>query len=248
MEIRSQTRVADVATEYPATIRVFQRYGIDFCCGGKRALRDVCDEKNVKFDQLKEDLDVAVTSPRDQGPAWHAWSVTEVITGILDRYHRPLDEELPRLAQMMQKVLSVHGERHPELVEVSEIFGTIRNELRPHMRKEEQMLFPYLVRMEAVALAGAALGREAQLGSVAGPIAAMEADHEDVGRGLVALRERTTGYRAPADACNTFRGLYHGFEELERSLHEHIHVENNILFPRAAQVEAGLLGRARARG
>ncbi len=140
---------------------------------------------------------------------------------------------------MMEKVLRVHGERHPELAEVSRIFGEIRSELRPHMRKEEDMLFPYIVRIEAAALAGAAPG-EAHMGSVAGPIVAMEAEHEEVGRGLAALRQRTDGYRPPTDACNTFRGLYHGFAELERDLHQHIHVENNILFPRAAKVEAGL--------
>jgi regulator of cell morphogenesis and NO signaling len=247
MDISSETRVADVATEYPGTIRVFQRYGIDFCCGGKRALSEACDEAKVDLGQLKQDLDLAVAGPRDEGPAWHSWSMAQGIARIVDRYHRPLDEELPRLAGMMEKVLRVHGERHPELSEVSAIFSTIGTELRPHMRKEEEMLFPYLVRIEAAALAGAAL-REAQVGSLAGPVAAMEAEHEEVGRGLAALRQRTDGYRPPADACNTFRGLYHGFEELERDTHEHVHVENNILFPRAAKLEAGLLERARARG
>ncbi len=247
MEIRSDTRVADVAAEHPATIRVFQRYGIDFCCGGKRPLGEVCAELKVELDHLTRDLDRAVAGPGEQGSAWHAGSMADVIAGIIERYHRPLDDELPRLAQMMQKVLSVHGGRHPELAEVGEIFGAIRSELRPHMRKEEEMLFPYLVRIEAAAALGAALG-EAHAGSLAGPIAAMEAEHAQVGRGLAALRERTGGYRPPSDACNTFRGLYHGFAELERSLHEHIHVENNILFPRAGRVEAGILERARARG
>lgn len=247
MDISSETRVADVATEYPGTVRVFQRYGIDFCCGGKRALSEVCDELKVELGQLKQDLDLAVAGHRDEGPAWHSWSMAQVITGIVDRYHRPLDQELPRLAGMMEKVLRVHGERHPELAEVSRIFGELRSELRPHMRKEEEMLFPYIVRIEVAALAGAALGN-ARVGSLTGPIVAMEAEHEEVGRGLAALRQRTDGYRSPADACNTFRGLYHGFAELERDLHQHIHVENNILFPRAAKVEAGLQERVHPRG
>src|SRR5574342_739836 len=105
MEIGSETRVADLATEHPATIRVFQRYGIDFCCGGKRALSDVCGELKLELGQLRQDLDVAVRGPREERPAWHSWSLADVIGGIVHRYHRPLDEELPRLAAMMQKVL-----------------------------------------------------------------------------------------------------------------------------------------------
>jgi regulator of cell morphogenesis and NO signaling len=247
MEITSRTRVADVATEHPAAIRVFQRYGIDFCCGGKRALADVCGELNLELGQVKEDLERVLAGPREERSSWQSGSVAEVIGGIVGRYHRPLDDELPRLAQMMAKVLSVHGERHPELADVSGIFRSIREELRPHMRAEEEMLFPYILRLEAAARAGDAEAAR-RSASLAGPLAAMEDDHVRVGSALAALRERTGGYRAPDDACNTFRGLYHGLEELERELHAHIHVENNILFPLAAELEAGLRRSASARG
>lgn len=244
MEITSQTRVADVATEFPATIRVFQRYGIDFCCGGKRALSDVCGELNLELTQVKQDLDLAVQGPRGQAPAWQKWSLADIIGGIVHRYHRPLDEELPRLAAMMQKVLSVHGERHPELSGIAATFRSLRGQLVPHMQAEEEMLFPYLVRLEAGARSGGAFDD----GDLSGSTGALETDHVAVGRTLAELRERTSGYRAPEDACNTFRGLYHGFAELEQGLHEHIHVENNILFPRAAAIAAELAGRSRAQG
>jgi len=246
MEIGAKTRVADVASEHPATIRVFQKYGIDFCCGGKRPLDEVCREMKLDLAELEKDLGLAVAGPRPDGPPWPAWSIAQIVAGIVARYHRPLDEELARLSQMMHKVLAVHGERHPELAEVSGIFGTLRNELRLHMRKEEEMLFPYLIRIEAAALDPGTLV-DPPTGSLAGPIAALEHDHAVVGRSLAELRECTGGYRPPADACNTFRGLYHGFEELERSVHEHVHVENNILFPRAAGIEAELLARAASR-
>lgn len=242
MEIGPKTRVADVATDHPATIRVFQRYGIDFCCGGKRPLDEVCREAGVSFEQLRSDLGTAVIAPRQDGPPWQSWSIAQVVAGIVEHYHRPLDEELARLSPMMQKVLAVHGERHPELAGVSAAFGAVRNELRPHMRREEDLLFPYLVAIEA-----AARGGDTPAGALAEPIAAMEHDHEVVGRGLAVLRQLTGGYRPPADACNTFRGLYHGFEELERSVHEHVHVENNILFPRAARIAAALQESAHAR-
>lgn len=242
MELEPGTRVADVATEHPETIRVFQKYGIDFCCGGKRPLDEVCREAKLDLARLEEDLVQAMSGPRPDSPPWNEWPLGRVVEGIVHRYHRPLDEELTRLLPMMQKVLAVHGDRHPELAEVSATFGAVRNELRPHMRQEEEMLFPYLAQLES-----AALGGEPPAGSLAGPLAALEHDHESVGRGLAALRARTNGYRAPTDACNTFRGLYHGFEELERSVHEHVHVENNILFPRAVRLEAEVTERARAR-
>jgi regulator of cell morphogenesis and NO signaling len=242
MELRPATRVADVAADHPATIRVFQSYGIDFCCGGKRPLEEVCREMKLDFDELKKDLDLAVAGPRPDGPAWHEWSLAQVVAGIVERYHRPLDEELPRLSRMMEKVLNVHGERHPELADVSRAFVAVRDELRPHMLREEETLFPYLARVEAGAMPG-----DSPAATLGGPITALEHDHEVVGQGLAALRALTAGYRAPADACNTFRGLYHGFEELERNVHEHVHVENNILFPRAARLEAEIPARSPAR-
>jgi len=243
MEISPATRVAEVAAGHPATIRIFQEYGIDFCCGGKRPLEDVCREMKLDFAQLKRDLDLALAGPRPDAPPWHEWSIARVVAEIVDRYHRPLDQDLPRLSRMMEKVLAVHGDRHPELAEVSRTFGAIVGELQPHMREEEAELFPYLAGIEGGATPG---GPSAA--PLASPIAALEHDHEVVGRGLGALRAITAGYRPPADACNTFRGLYHGFEELERSVHEHVHVENNILFPRAIELEAEQLRRSPWRG
>jgi regulator of cell morphogenesis and NO signaling len=113
MEIRPETRVADLATQYPATIRVFQRHGIDFCCGGKRPLREVCDDLGVDLDDLTRDLEAAVAGPGEPRPAWPGGSVEQLIQGIVDGYHRPMDEELPRLDRMMSKVLLAHAERHP---------------------------------------------------------------------------------------------------------------------------------------
>lgn len=244
MDIGSQTHVGEIATHYPATIRVFQRYGIDFCCGGKRPLGEVCGERKLSFVDLKQDLEVALAAPREPGPSWDRATLADLVAHIVERYHRSLDEELPRLDQMMQKVLRVHGERHIELVDVAATFGEIRDELRPHMMKEEQVLFPYLERLEAVASSGEAL-LASPFGSIGSPIQVMQLEHESVGRALESLRGLTGNHVAPAGACNTFRGLYHGFAELERELHEHIQIENNVLFPRAARLEAELLEGAR---
>ncbi len=246
MDIGSQTRVADLATEHPATIRVFQRHGIDFCCGGKRPLGEVCDEQKLSFAELRLDLEAALAAPQEPSPNWLRASLEDLIGYILEHYHRPLDAELPRLDQMMQKVLRVHGERHPELAQVAATFGEIVADLGPHMLKEEQILFPYVTRLEAMAASGEEL-LGSPFGTIQGPIGAMEAEHETVGAALATLRDQTAGYQAPADGCNTFRGLYHGFAELERELHEHIHIENNILFPRATQLEKELLEGVPAR-
>ncbi len=241
MSIELQTTVADIATQFPATIRVFQRHGIDFCCGGKRPLAEACEAGGVSFDVLKQDLESAVAGPAGEQPAaWPEGDLRPLVAHILERYHRPLDEELPRLSQMMQKVLSVHGARHPELEAIAQTLIAICEDLMPHMMKEERVLFPYIERMEALAEAGNSL-MHSPFGSIESPIRMMEMEHESVGRLLADLRRDTRGYVPPEDACNTFRGLWHGFAELERETHEHIHIENNILFPRAHALETRLL-------
>lgn len=232
MPIGSATLVADLATQYPATIRVFQRHRIDFCCGGRRPLGEVCREQALDLEALRRELEAAVAGPDQRGTDWRQAPLEDLIAHIVDHYHGPLAEELPRLAGMMEKVLRVHGERHPELEAIAASFGVIARDLPSHLSREERVLFPLIGRLES--------GRSSpqdRVGSdgpdLAGPIGGMESEHETVGEALAALRERTGGFTAPPDACNTFRGLYHGFAELERDLHEHIHLENNILFPRA---------------
>jgi regulator of cell morphogenesis and NO signaling len=245
MEIRAETRVGDLATQYPATIRVFQRYRIDFCCGGKKPLMTACDELGVALADVARDLQTAMAGPAESEPAWRNGSLQERIAGIIDRYHRPMEEELLRLDRMMSRVLRVHGRRRPGLASVAEAFASLREEVQIHMLKEENVLFPYLTRLEAVAASGRPLVAS-PFGSIGNPIAALEEEHEKVGRAVAELRKRTTDYRPPEDACNTFRGLFQGLSELERDLHEHIHIENNVLFPEAARLEATLLNGARA--
>lgn len=237
MDIRHETTIAELAAAHPATIRIFQRHGIDFCCGGKRALAEVCEESRLSFDEIKRLLEGAVASPQAEGPGWHTAPLPEVVDHILERYHRPLDEELPRLDQLMRKVAHVHGERHPELLEVARTFTALCDDLGPHMMKEERILFPYILKMSALANVGTPLPGS-PFGSIESPISVMEREHESVGTLLADLRRLTSGYVAPDDACNSFRGLLHGLAELERDTHQHIHIENNVLFPRAKALEA----------
>lgn len=241
MNITPETRVAEIATANPATIKIFQHYGIDFCCGGKRPLAEACEEKHLKFGELRSALEAAGTGRPDL-PSADA-PLTELVRFIVDHYHAGLREELPRLGQMAAKVLSVHGERHPGVVPALEAtFRGLREELEMHMMKEERVLFPHIVRLEEISAAGQHLPAS-PFGSIDAPIGAMEHEHEDAGQALVRMRELTHGYMPPEGACNTFRGLYHGLEQLETALHEHIHLENNILFPRAARLERELMGQ-----
>jgi regulator of cell morphogenesis and NO signaling len=241
MSFGSEVLVAEIATLHPATIRVFEQYGIDFCCGGKRPLGAACAERNVNVDEVARDLEAAVQGPPPSTRRWDEAPLDELVDHVLVRYHRPLDGDLPRLTRMMEKVVSVHGARHPGLRLVLRTLAALVADLGPHMMKEEQVLFPYIRRMEEARRQGRSL-----LGGrfVASPIRVMEIEHEAVGGLLASLREETDGYAPPDDACNTYRGLFHGLAELEHDLHEHIHLENNVLFPRAARLEEDLVGGA----
>lgn len=230
MQITPETHVADIAAELPGTISVFQRHAIDFCCGGKRPLSEACSEHGIEYRDLLGELEQAGTSASDD----HDWTqapLGDLIDHIVGHYHESLRSELPRLEGMARKVFEVHGQKRPELGKVFSSVRQLRTELEQHMVKEELALFPVIRKL--------ADGRRLEpLTSGAGlstPIGMMEHEHEDTGRILAELRQLTQGYEPPDDACNTYRGLFYGLAELERDLHMHIHVENNILFPRAVE-------------
>ena len=172
MELTTSTPVAEVATQHPAAIRVFQRHEIDFCCGGKRPLGEVCTEKGIAFDVLKTELQAALTQTAAPIGDWKGESLTGLCAHIVARYHFTLRAELPRLRGMVEKVLRVHGENHPEIAGIAEAFRTMQEDLGPHMMKEERVLFPYIQEMEGVAAAGEALAGSA-FGAVKNPISAM---------------------------------------------------------------------------
>lgn len=239
MEITPDVHVARIATRHPATVKVFQRHGIDFCCGGKRPLAEACEEGGVELETLRGELEAAAAPSEDGEKSWDDASLSEVIDHILTRYHARLREDLPRLGEMAEKVLRVHGEKHPEVLPaLARTFRALRAELEAHTMKEERILFPYIRVMEGAVERGEA-APPAPFGSVRGPIQMMEDEHTGAADALARLRELTGGFEPPTGACTTFRGLYHGLAELESDTHRHIHLENNVLFPRAAEMEAG---------
>ncbi len=242
MDITPDTHVAKVATRHPGTIRVFQRHGIDFCCGGKRPLAEACAEHGVDFALLRDELAAAAAGPQDDDRAWDEAPLAELVDHIVVRFHDKLREDLPRLAAMADRVVEVHGAKHPEtLPAVARTFHALRSELELHTMKEERVLFPYVREMEQVE-ARDGLFAGSPFGSVEAPIRMMEDEHDGAAAALADLRRLTAGFTPPSGACTTFRGLYHGLAELEADTHRHIHLENNVLFPRAVALEARLAG------
>jgi regulator of cell morphogenesis and NO signaling len=239
MTITTSTLVADIATASPATIKVFQRHRIDFCCGGRIPLGDVCEAHQIAPPLLIGELEEAL-SANEPDVDWTKESLTSLVAHIQARFHRPLVEEIPRLRAMVDKVVSRHGARLPRLALLQATFAELQSELLDHMKKEDVVLFPAIVALEA----GAAPGRSAGWTWIDQPIGAMEAEHASAGAALERIAELTDGHTPPEDACPTFRGLYHGLSELERDMHVHVHLENHILFPRAAALARSVAGDA----
>ena len=218
--------VRDAVVENPAMARVFERHGIDYCCGGGRPLQEVCQEKGLSPEALRAEAVPPATPETD----WMQATLPDLIQHILDRHHVYLRQALPQLDRKLARVLEAHGQADgPLLGELSRIFSGLRDELMAHMGKEEQVLFPMIRHLSAGVPAPMPLD---------GPIGMMEYEHESAGRALAAMRRLTHDYSVPEHACGTYRALFFELGELEADLHQHIHLENNILFPRAADIRA----------
>jgi len=232
MTITPETTVAEIATATPETIRVFQQHHIDFCCGGKIPLEAACEARGLDVDLVLTDLRSALT-PAAAQTNWSNASLKALVEHIQRTYHAPLRAELPRLGAMLDKVVSRHGEHLPQvLLPLQQTFNRLQRELLEHMAKEDRVLFPFVVTLEE----GGPQFVAAAADRIQMPIGMMEADHEDAGAALAFMRETTGGYAPPEWACPTFRGLYYGLAQLETDMHVHVHLENNILFPRALQL------------
>ncbi len=235
---KNQT-VREIAINNPATVRVFEKFGIDYCCGGKRTLHEACASINTPVDRVMEALDELEENGIASEDPWTGTSLADLTAHIVRRHHSYVREESPRIEVLLEKVMNRHGEAHPELGAIQETFAALSHELFAHMMKEERVLFPFVEAMEAAARANQPEPRGC-FASVEMPIACMLADHDDAGVLLAKMRRLSGGYRAPEGSCPTYHGLYQALEEFERDLHQHVHLENNILFPRAVEMERSL--------
>jgi len=228
------TTVGRLVAERPSRARVFERYGIDYCCGGGRSLEAVSAETGVAVERLLTELDAepAVAGDRD----WTRASIRETIEHILREHHDWLRGELPRLDGLAEKVARVHGAGHPEVVEILTVFRTLRIEMEPHLEKEERILFPAALGLEAEGRI--VLGCHGQIATLDGPVQRMEHEHREVGGLLERLVELTGGHVVPEHACNTWRALWDGLLDLDRNTRAHIHLENDVLHVRIRALEA----------
>jgi regulator of cell morphogenesis and NO signaling len=223
--------VGDLVAERPSRARIFERFGIDYCCGGKLSLDQACAKKAVDRDRVLAELAAADAAPAPERN-WVGVPLAELADHIEATHHAMLKQELPRLSAMTRKVAKVHGADHPELVRVAEIFESFAAEMIAHMGKEERVLFPMIRALER--------GEAPPPGSphaMLGPITVMEREHDDAGRAMEQMRELTSGFRPPLGACGTYRATLDGLAQLEADLHIHVHKENSILFPGAAELE-----------
>ncbi|MBI2682321.1 MAG: iron-sulfur cluster repair di-iron protein [Acidobacteriales bacterium] len=240
MSVATQKTIRDIAVENPATIRVFERFGIDYCCGGRKSLETACQELQLDPEQVREKLAEATRLPGETDlNDWSGAAMAKVIQHIVRRHHAFVRGESPRLRELAAKVRSRHEAKHPELREVQTLVDLLADDMSAHMMKEEQILFPFIARMEHELSAGQPMPPSI-FGTVANPVRMMIGEHESAGAILAELRKITDGFQPPEDACPSFRGLYAGIADFEKDLHLHVHLENNILFPRAmAMEEAG---------
>jgi len=239
--INSAMTVREIAVEVPQSTRLFEKFKIDYCCGGNRPLTEACASAGVEVAELIEMLAGVYQADRtaDGAMDFQRLSLPELITHIVDKHHVFTKEEIARLDSLMKKVVAAHGDNHPELHKAGELLGRLCADLMPHMFKEEQILFPCIS-----ALVNAAAKNQAapfaQFGTVNNPVRMMMMEHDAAGQILRELRIVTSGYSVPADGCISYRTLYEALAGFEKDLHQHIHLENNILFPRAIELEAQL--------
>jgi regulator of cell morphogenesis and NO signaling len=237
MNINDTTTIRDLAAGVPGATRVFESFGIDYCCGGNRTLADACEEASLQVEDLTRSLEEARRAPQSgYGRDWRQESLTALAEYIIDTHHFFTRQQLDRLENLFNRVCSRHGENHPELFEAQKTFYQLKQDLIPHMLKEEQVLFPYITRMEEAAREGRAFP-PSFFGTVRNPVRMMMTEHDTAGDLLQKLRGITKGYTTPPDGCISFQTLYQALTAFEADLHQHIHLENNILFPHAVGME-----------
>lgn len=235
MNTTTQT-VREIALEEPSSIRVFESFGIDYCCGGRKPLSEACAASSVDVDAVIAALEAAAAGPALSTEDWSLSLMEDLVNHIVLSHHAYVKRELPRLAVLAQKVVNRHGATRAELVELQSVLATLDADLTQHLAKEEAILFPYIIQLERSNAEGTSKP-DACFGTVASPVAMMIQEHDAAGLLLAEIRRLSENFTTPEGACPTFHAYYDGLKEFELDLHQHIHLENNILFPRAINAE-----------
>jgi len=234
-------RIGEIVAKDIRKAEVFKKYGLDFCCGGKKTLEKACREKGIDANTVKGELDYLdmVTQVSIPSQNYDNWELDFLADYIVHTHHKYVARAIPEIFEYTQKVARVHGTQHPETVEVADYFVQVMNELNRHMMKEENILFPYIKTL----VEAKKMGAKPELppfGTIENPVRMMEREHDQVGEYMAKINELTNGFEIPSGACTTFRLSYAKLKEFEEDLHQHIHLENNILFPKATLLEKQL--------
>jgi regulator of cell morphogenesis and NO signaling len=236
METLEKNTIGEFVAQDFRTAAIFSKHGIDFCCKGHRTIEEVCHIKNINEADLLKELNTVMDLKNDYGIDFNSWPLDLLVVYIEKTHHRYVEEKTTVLLQYLDKLCSVHGSTHPELFLINELFKGSAGELALHMKKEELILFPFIKKMM-----GATKSHESvappHFGTINNPITMMMEEHDNEGERFRKIAELTNNYIPPADACNTYRVTFAMLEEFEQDLHKHIHLENNILFPKAKALE-----------
>jgi len=237
MTLSTETKVNEIALSNPQARHILEDAGIDYCCGGGKSLGEACLRANVPADEVLRQLRRNAEQVGPSEAPWTSAPLAELTKHIRERHHQYVRDAIPRLRALLAKIREKHGSNHRELGEIEKLFVDVARELLMHMQKEEQILFPFIDSLERAANGGEPV-ETPFFQTVKNPIYSMMREHDSAGELMRQIRASTNGYKAPADACTSYLAAYQGLDEFEKDLHLHVHLENNILFPRAVELEA----------
>lgn len=235
MVVQKENTIGEVVAKNFHAAKIFEDYGLDFCCGGKKTINDACKEKGINPEALVNNLSQA-EKPNGTTAHFDKWDLNFLIDYIITNHHAYVLNELTTIDHHLMKVVSKHGEKHEELFKVYALYNELKEELLIHMQKEEKMLFPYIKKM-VLAQMNALEIPIPPFGAVSSPVNVMEHEHEHAGSLMHEINNLTNSYEPPEGACTTYKVLYKELADFEKDLHVHIHLENNILFPKAIELE-----------
>ncbi|ACN13184.1 YtfE [Desulforapulum autotrophicum HRM2] len=229
-----QKKIGEIVAEDYRTATVFDKYGIDFCCGGQVLLTTACQEKNLDFDVIQQEIKAAKSKPLERSQNYATWSLSFLSDYIVNTHHAYLNEEMGPIASYAHKIVDVHGTNHPELIKIATIFDKITSDMKGHLREEEEILFPAIKRIEADKK-NSSPSQSMDSAVIKDSLGRLYHEHEEIGDAVHEIRRLSNEYAIPEDACNTFNLTYKKLKEFEEDLHRHVHLENNILFLKADQ-------------
>ncbi|WP_140485001.1 iron-sulfur cluster repair di-iron protein [Flavobacterium sp. GSA192] len=236
METLEKTTIGEYVAKDFRTAAIFSKYGIDFCCKGNRTIEQACEKKFIDANEIQEEINAVLATKNDNTIDFQSWPMDLLVDYIEKTHHRYVEDKTQILLPFLDKLCKVHGASHPELFEINELFIGCAGELAQHMKKEELILFPFIKKLVKASLSDELI-QQPHFGTVENPIAMMMHEHDAEGERFRKIAELTNNYTPPADACNTYKVTFAMLQEFEQDLHKHIHLENNILFPKAVALE-----------